>query len=328
MKKLCIVMVGLFVISGVFCFGKGLQAAEQYPVKPITFIVPLEAGADGDILARPIVQKVSTMLGQPIMVVNKPGAGSSIGYREIHDAKPDGYTIGWAAATIVSNKLQGLLPYDHQDFTMIGTYATYVPIIVASTKTKRPFKTIEEVLSFAKSNPGEVSIAAGAVGQSWWIATMAFLAGTGLQFNVIPQPGTGAYSIAQVAGGHTDLAILALGAAKSQIDAGNVRFLVVFGSNRAPAPYDNVPTLKDVGYNVVWESTQTVIGPPKIPKDIAEKLAKTFEKAANEPEYIKFVIERNAFSFVTTLDKTVQFYDEQRKVCRSVMEKAGILKEK
>jgi len=327
MKRFYIVMLSFFLLLGISSFGAGIEAAEQYPVKPITFIVPLEAGSDGDVLARPIVQKVSAILGQPIMVVNKPGAGSSIGYREIHDSKPDGYTIGWAAATIVSNKLQGILPYDHADFTVIGTYATYIPIIVASTKTKRPFKTMEEVMAFAKANPGEISIATSGVGQSWWIATMAFLAGTGLQFNIIPQPGAGAFAIAQVSGGHTDLAVLALGAAKPQIEAGNVRFLAVFGSTRAPG-YDKVPSLKDVGYDVAWESTQTVIGPPKIPKDITEKLAKVFEKAANDPEYQKFVIERNAFPFVTTLGKTVQFYNEQREVCRSVMEKAGILKKK
>jgi len=327
MKRLFVVMISLLLISGVFSLGTRVEAAEQYPVKPITFIVPLEAGSDGDVLARPLLQKVSAILGQPIMVVNKPGAGSSIGYREIHDSKPDGYTIGWAAATIVSNKMQGILPYDHESFTVIGTYATYVPIILASTKTKRPFKTIEEVFSFAKSNPGEISIATSGVGQVWWIATMAFQAGTGLKFNIIPQPGVGAYAVAQAAGGHTDLAILALGAAKPQIEAGNVRFLAVFGSKRAPG-YDKVPSLKDVGYDVVIESTQTVIGPPKVPKDISEKLAKTFEKAANDPEYQKFVIERNAFPFVTTLDKTVQFYNEQRKVYRLVMEKAGILKQK
>jgi tripartite-type tricarboxylate transporter receptor subunit TctC len=328
MKRLSIVLGSLFLILGAFSFGSGIQAAEQYPVKPITFIVPLEAGSDGDILARPIVQKVSAILGQPIMIVNKPGAGSSIGYREVHDAKPDGYTIGAAYATIVSNKLQGLLPYDHQDFTVVGTYATYIPIVVASTKTKRPFKTMQEALSFAKSNPGDVSIATSAVGGVWWIATMAFQAGTGLQFNVIPQAGAGAFAIAQVAGGHTDLAVLALGAAKPQIEAGNVSFLTVFGAKRAAAPYDNVPTFKDLGYDIFCESAQTVIAPPKMPKDIAKKLAKAFETVGNDPEYQKFVIERNAFPFVTTLDKTVQFLDEQRKVYRSIMEKAGILKGK
>ncbi|OGP94524.1 MAG: hypothetical protein A2157_08395 [Deltaproteobacteria bacterium RBG_16_47_11] len=328
MKALCTILPSIFLLLGVFGAGDLLQAAEKYPVKPITFIVPLEAGSDGDILARPIVQKVSAMLGQPVMIVNKPGAGSSIGYREVHDAKPDGYTIGAAYATIVANKLQGLLPYDHQDFTVIGTYATYIPIIVASTKTKLPFKTMQEVLSFAKSNPGDVSIATSAVGGVWWIGTMAFQAGTGLQFNIIPQAGAGAFAIAQVSGGHTDLAVVALGAAKPQIEAGNVRFLAVYGSKRASKPYDNVPTFKDLGYDIFCESTQTVIAPPKMPKDIAEKLAKAFETAANDPEYVKFVIERNAFSFVTTLDKTVQFLNEQRKVYRSIMEKAGILKEK
>jgi len=327
MKKLCILMVSFFLISIVFILGSKTQAAEQYPVKPITFIVPLEAGSDGDVLARPIVQKVSSILGQPIMVVNKPGAGSSIGYREIHDAKPDGYTIGWAAATIVSNKMQGILPYDHESFTVIGTYATYIPIIVASTKTQRPFKTIEEVFAFAKSNPGEISIATSGVGQSWWIATMAFQAGTGLKFNIIPQVGAGAHAIAQVAGGHTDLGVIALGAAKPQVDAGNARLLAVFGSKRAPG-FETIPSLKDVGYDISWESTNLVMGPPKMPKDITDKLVKAFETAANEPEYVKFLIERYAMPTYLPPDKVVSFLDERRVVVRGIMEKAGILKEK
>jgi len=328
MKRLFLVMITLFLVLAVVRFEGGIQAAEQYPAKPINFVVPLEAGSDGDILARPIAQRVSAMLGQPIMIVNKPGAGSSIGYREVHDAKPDGYTLGLALATIVTNKLQGIMPYDHRDFTIIGTYATYIPIVVGATKTKRPFKTMTEALSFAKANPEEVSIATSGVGQSWWIATMAFQGGTGLKFNIIPQPGAGAFSITQVSGGHSDLAILALGAAKPQIEAGNVRFLAVFGSKRASPPFDKVPTFKDLGYNIFWESTQAVIAPPKMPKEIADKLAKAFERAANEPDYKKFVAETNAFSFVTTLGKSVDFLDDQRKVARSIMEKAGILKEK
>ena len=164
MKRLSITIISVFLLLGVLGLGSKTEGADKYPVKPITFIVAIEAGSDGDILARPLVQKVSAILGQPIVVVNKPGGGSSIGYRELHDAKPDGYTIGWERERL-SNKLQGLLPYDHQDFTVVGTYATYIPIIVASTKTKRPFKTIEEVISFAKSHPGEISMATGGVGQ-------------------------------------------------------------------------------------------------------------------------------------------------------------------
>ena len=132
---------------------------------------------------------------------------------------------------------------------------------------------------------------------------MAFQEGTGLKFNMIPQAGSGGFSIAQVAGGHTDLAVLALGSAKSQIEAGNVRFLAVFGSKKALCAYDHVPSLKDLGYDIIWNLPRCVIGPPKMPKDITDKLAKAFEMAANDPEYQKFVIERNAIPFVFLLTK-------------------------
>jgi tripartite-type tricarboxylate transporter receptor subunit TctC len=318
----------VLILMSVMIFGSGAQAADQFPVKPITYIVAAEAGSDADVLVRPLCQRVSALLGQPIVIVNKPGGAHTIAYREIHDAKPDGYTIGGGYVTITANKLQGLLPYDHEGFTVLGAFATYIPIIVGSTKTQRAFKTIEEVIKFAKANPGEVSLATSGVGQSWWIGTLAFQAGTGLKFNIIPQPGAGAFAISQVAGGHVDLGILALGAAKPQIDAGNARFLAVFGNRRAQPPYDKVPTLKEVGYDISWESPQTLLGPPKMPKDVVDKLAKVFEKVASEPEYQKIVVDRNANPLVLTPEKTVQFLNEQRKTCRTVMEKAGILKEK
>ena len=211
-----------------------IQAAEKYPVKPVTFIVATEAGSDGDVICRPLVQRVSAIIGQPVVVVNKPGAGSTIGYRELHDSKPDGYTIGWGSATIITNKLQGISPYDYRDFTMLGAFATYFPIIVSSTKTKRPFNTIEEVISFGKAHPGELSMATAAIGQSWWVAAVAFLEGTGLKINTIPQAGAGGVTIVQVAGGHTDLAVVGLGSAKTQIEAGNVRFIATLGFQTGP----------------------------------------------------------------------------------------------
>ena len=174
MKRLLLVILTILFCFASFQFGI-LQAAEKFPVKPIDFIVPLEAGSDGDVIARPVMQKVSQILGHPVMIVNKPGAGSSLGYREVYRAKPDGYTIGWGSATLISNKLQGISPIDYHDFTMLGTFATYFPVIVAATNTKRPFKTIQEVMSYAKAHPGEVSMATGGIGQNWWVASMSFL---------------------------------------------------------------------------------------------------------------------------------------------------------
>jgi tripartite-type tricarboxylate transporter receptor subunit TctC len=328
LKGFCIGAACLSLVLGIFMMGSVVHAAAPYPDKPIKLIVPNDAGADADVLIRQLAQRVSVLVDKPIMIVNKPGGGSSIGMREVHDSKPDGYTIGMSHATILINKPMGNMPYDHEGFTVLGTYATFIPIIVGATKTSRPFKTIQEVLSFAKANPGEVSIATSGVGQSWWVATLEFQEGTGAKFNIIPQAGTGAYAIAQAAGGHTDLAVVAVAAAKSQIEGGLVRFLAIFGSKKFPG-YENIPTMKDAGYNNVnWESTQILIGPPGMPKEAVDKLVKAFEVASNEPEFKKFLVSRGAFPFYLPPDKAVAFFDEQRKVVQGVMDKAGILKAK
>jgi len=206
MKRLLIAILSVLPGLGFFSLGVA-QAAEKYPVKPIVCIVAVEAGADGDVLVRPVMQRVSKMLGQPIMIVNKPGAGSSIGYRELHAAKPDGYTIGWGSATIITNKLQGVSPLDYHDFTQLGGYATFFPIVIGSTKSKIQFNTIQEAIAHAKANPGKLNMATAGVGQSWWVAAMSFLGGTGININTIPQAGAGALVVAQVAGGHAELGL-------------------------------------------------------------------------------------------------------------------------
>jgi tripartite-type tricarboxylate transporter receptor subunit TctC len=326
MKRLFIAVLSVFLCLGFVSLGM-VQAAEKYPVKPIEFIIAVEAGADGDVLSRPALQRASQMLGQPIVVVNKPGGGSSIGYRELYAAKPDGYTIGWGSATIITNKLQGIFPYDYHDFTMLGTLATYFPIIVAATKGERQFKTIQEVITYAKAHPGELNMSTAGIGQSWWIAAMSFLGGTGLNMNTIPQPGTGAMTVAQVAGGHADLGVVALGSAKSMIEGGQVKFLATLGEARAPAPYDKVPTVKELGYDVSWESTNFLMGPPKLPKEIVTILVNTFEKAVKESEFVKYANERNARWEWIPPDKMVAAFDKRRDAVREIMRKAGILKE-
>jgi tripartite-type tricarboxylate transporter receptor subunit TctC len=304
-----------------------VHAAEKYPVKPITCIVGVEAGADGDVLVRPIMQSVSKMLGQPIVIVNKPGGGSSIAYREIHAARPDGYTIGWGSATIITNKLQGVSPLDYHDFTHLGGYATFFPIVIASTKTNVRFNTIQEAIAHAKANPGKLNMSTAGVGQSWWVAAMSFLGGTGIKVNTIPQPGAGAMTVAQVAGGHAELGVAALGSAKSMVDSGQVKFLATLGEGRAPAPYDKIPTVKELGYDVSWESTNFVMGPPKMPQEVVKVLVAAIEKAAKDPAYVKFAQERNTrWEYIAPQD-IVPAFDKRRVAVREIMSRAGILKE-
>ena len=328
MKKRTVIVIVFFLILGVTAGSHDGFAAEKFPSRPINFIIPIEAGGGGDVQTRPLAARVSELLKQPVIVVNKPGAGSSIGYRAIHDSKPDGYTIGIGMATIVANKLQGLLPYDFRDFTMLGAFQIAVPAVVASTKRQRNFTTIQEAIDFAKAHPGEVSIASGGRGQTWWIGAMEFQTLTGAKFNIIPQEGAGGYSIAQVAGGHTDLGILGLAEGKSQIDAGNARVLATFGDRR-PFAYPNAPTLKEVGYDVKVCSLVSAVGPPNMPKEAVDVLVRAIEIAAKEPEYQKFLAERNnTIPIYVTPEEQYRRYMEQREVFRTVLDNAGLLKEK
>ena len=304
-----------------------VQAADKYPVKQIVAIVPVEAGGDGDVLFRPVMDRVSKMLGQPIVIVNKPGAGSTTGYREIHGAKPDGYTIGWGSATIITNKLQGVSTLDYHDFTQLGAYATFFPIVIGATKSQVKFNTIQEVIAYAKTNPGKMNFSTAAVGQSWWVAATALIGGTGINVNTIPTQGAGAFVVTQVAGGHAEVGVAALGAAKSMIEAGQIKFLATLGNGRAPAPYDKIPTIRELGYDVSWESSNFAMGPPNMPKEIVAILASAIEKAVKDPDFIKFVSERNARWDYIPADQVVASYDKRREVVRGIMTKAGIIKE-
>ena len=327
MTRFVITILSVFMFLGIVDLENKTLAAENYPNKPITFIMPMGPGGDLEVVVRPWLQKVSDALGKPIVIVHKPGAGGAIAYRELYAAKPDGYTIGGMIWSLLSLKLQGLLPYDYRDFTIMNTMANQYALIVASKKTKRPFKTIEELISFAKSKPGEVTIATTSVGQTWWIAALYLQEKLGIKLTVIPQEEGTAMVATQVAGGHVDLGLLGLPGAKSQLDAGNLHILASLSPERFFEPYHYAPTMKEVGYDVVFKGWSGIIGPPKMEQDIVDKLANTF-KAKLDPELQKhFTATGQHVSFLRSAEAIKQF-DEEREIIKKMMDKAGILKVK
>jgi tripartite-type tricarboxylate transporter receptor subunit TctC len=325
-----IITAGLFVIFLVTVIGGGgqIQAADKYPVRPITIIIPMEVGSDADIVSRPMMQKASEILGKPVVIVNKPGGGQTIGLREIYAAKPDGYTIGLGNLSVVLAKMQGLLPHDYRDFTNICLLSASSTVISASTNTKRPFKNFEEVVSFAKANPGEVSLLTSATGGPMWVTAVLLQEVTELKFNIIPQEGSAGFVVSQLAGGHGDLGVSFFPAAKSLIEAGTVRCLAVAGNERYPGKYNNIPTLKEIGYNVSVYSFTSIMGPPKMPKEIVAKLAQTFETVMKDPAIQEHCINRNFFPKYLPPIAYVDFLANERNTYRPVLQRAGILKEK
>jgi tripartite-type tricarboxylate transporter receptor subunit TctC len=326
MRKVLTVAVFLGLFMGAI-FVDEIRAAEQYPVKPVEWIVAVEAGADGDQINRPVVKNLSEILGQPVIIVNKPGGGSTAGYRELLNAKPDGYTVGWGSSTLVGIKLQGIAPFDDRNFTLLGNYGSYIAVLVASTSTKRPFKTVQEFISFSKANPGEVTMATAWTGGGWWVAAQAFLTKTGLKINAIPITGSGAMGVAQTAGGHMDVCIVGLGAAKSLIEGGQLRLLATLGEERLWPPYDKVPTMKELGYDMSYESPNFAMGPANLPPAIVDRLVPAVKKAVDTPEYKKYCADRAFRWNYLPPDKMRAKLDDQRMMMRDIFSKAGVLKE-
>lgn len=330
MRKLLIACLMGFFLLGIAGEGHLVMAAEKYPVRPISFIVPVEAGAGADIVNRPFCESLEAVLGQPVVVVNKPGGGNAIGYREVHNAKPDGYTLGYGMGTVVTGKLLGLLPYDHRDLTILGGQFSAVPAIVASTKGERTFKTLPEVLEFAKLNPGKVKMATSSVGGSWWLFAMDFISVMGLKFNVIPQEGAGMTTMLQVAGGHTDIAVTDVATGKALIKAGNARLLAVFGDTRLKVVPD-APVLEELGIKLrITSWVGCTMAPPNMPRDLTERLVKAVETAAKDPklERKNDALAGSNRCVYRSPKEVVEAYDSLRDTARGMLASAGILKEK
>ena len=160
------------------------------------------------------------------------------------------------------------------------------------------------------------------------MAGMILQGNTKASFKNIPQEGSGAVVIAQLAGGHTDVGVSGLASAASQIAAGNLNFIATFGQARLPGKYSNVPTLIESGYDVSWDSPNFIVGPPRMPANIVEKLAKAIEIEANKPEFQKAALNVSATPIYRSSGPLLKYLDNQRDVSREILRKNGVLKEK
>jgi tripartite-type tricarboxylate transporter receptor subunit TctC len=320
-----VLAVSFFIFSLIIFEGTNAWVlGSEYPTKPITLIIPYEAGSGADVLTRPLVEGASKKLGVPIMIVNKPGASGTIGLKQVLDSKPDGYTLGQHSA-LASNKLQGIFPKNQKDVDMIGCFQYDPATIVCNAK--KPWNSIKEVIEYAKSHPEEVKAATSAKGAIWWLATVSFADAAGIKLNIMPQPGAGGLAATQAAGGHTELGVAGLPEFKTLIDAGNLRLLAVCGPKRIAGKYNYAPTLMELGYKVDVYAMRCILGPKGMPKAIVEKLQHVFGEVAQSKDYVDFLISQNSVPLWLPGEQGVKAWDDQGEYFRPLLEKAGLLKE-
>jgi tripartite-type tricarboxylate transporter receptor subunit TctC len=294
--------------------------AQQFPSKPITLIVPWPAGGSTDIYFRRLGEITARRLGQPLVIENRPGGSGMNGPATMaKTAKPDGYTISQLAISAFRMPHMQKVDWDPiTDFTYIIGLAGYTFGIVV--KADSPFKSFQDLLDYARANPGRLSYATPGTGTSLHLAMEEIAAKAGVQFLHVPFKGYADGAIALM-GGHVMVQVDSTGWAK-QVDAGAQRLLATLGDKRTRW---NAPTVKELGVDTVSNSPFGLVGPKGMPRDVVKVLHDAFKNSLDDPEYLKMLAQLDQPPWYMSSEDYARWAVGMLKAERATIERVGLL---
>ena len=321
LRKICLFIAHLGMLASV---SAALPAAAQYPDKPMHVIIPMAPGGAIDILARPLAQQMSKILGAPVVIDNHGGAGGNIGGDMVARAAPDGYTLLLTTSgLIVANKsLYKQMPFDPQsDLVPVSIVASLPNVLVVNTRS--PYQSVQHIVTAAKKEPGKLNFASGGPGSSNHLAGELFKSLSGIDLVHVPYRGGGPAVVAVMAGDVTML-FATLPSVTAQIESGRLRALAVTTGTRAPQ-LPQVPTMMQAG--VEGFETSVWIGalaPRGTPAGIVDKLQKAIVQALATPEFSR-LLQHEGYQAVgsTPAQMAAKIQSESAKWAR-VIKEAGI----
>lgn len=295
------------------------QTATDFPNRPITLIVPFQAGVSADLLFRGFAEIAAKELGQPVIVENRAGASGTLGAVALAtQAKPDGYTIAQLPVPVYRVPLMQKVPYDPaKDFTFVILVAGYT--LGGVVKADGPYKTLKDVVEYARTNPGKFTYTT--IGPSTTNAIAMELVGRheNVQFTHVPSKG-GGESIAAVLGNHIMMMVESPGWAPL-VASGELRLLMLLGDQRSKK-WPDVPTLKDLGYPIAFDSPTGLAGPKGMAPAVVKKLHDAFKKAYDDPKvadlYEKYDFVRRYMGHEEYAKYGVELVELEREAMRKV----------
>jgi tripartite-type tricarboxylate transporter receptor subunit TctC len=258
--------------------------AAEYPTKTIQIVNPFPPGATTDIVARLVSDKLSSLLGQQVVVVNKSGGGGAIGMKAVRDAAADGYTILVAPPPLVQIPLARKdIGFTYRDFAPINlTAKVYFAMVV---KKDAPWRNLEEIIAEAKSNPGKLSWGTAGSGTSHHFTLELFKILTGAELTHVPLGGE-TPMVTAILGGHISTAFVTLGTATPQLQAGTLRALALTSPNRLKE-FPEVPTTAEKKYPTLNPVAWVVfLVPVKTPQAVVKRLGDAWREALRDKEII------------------------------------------
>ena len=312
--------IALAPFIGYIGFESSASAAGGFPNRPITLIAPWTPGGATDAVLRQLAKSASPHLGQPVIVVNKPGGGGVIGPAGMAaTAKPDGYTISQVATSLFRMAHLQDVTYDPiADFTyIIGLSAWTTGVVVRSDAR---WKTWKEFVSFARANPNALSYGSSGIGSTLHIFMEQISQAEGIKLLHVPYKGTADMSLALLSGDIMSMAV-DLGGAAGLIDGGKARLLVTWGNERIKR-WPDVPTLKETGLDIVAVAPFGLAGPKGMDPAVVKILFNAFDKARQDPQYIaicdQYVFEPAYKSSADLKRWAIDTYQEQGKALKAL----------
>jgi tripartite-type tricarboxylate transporter receptor subunit TctC len=309
----------LFLVSATYLH------AQSYPNQAINLVIPLAPGDAADVASRTMGEELSKLLKVPVVAVNRPGGGMTIGTDSVVKAKKDGYTILLTTnAALVSNRILNpeTASYDPlKDLTPLGL-STRTPIVIA-VRQDAPYKSFAELVEFAKKNPGKVRVGTVGPGSAGHLSVEMINSLTGAGLTMVPFKG-GAPGITAILGGHVEGVAFSLGALSSHLKSGALRGLVI--SSRFP-DHPEIPTLPQLGYRQnllgVWFG---FFAPAGVPAEVTKALVPAIEKAVKEPSVAAKLANLGIVQDYQPPDKLVAEIREEQKTVEEIAKRTGLIK--
>jgi tripartite-type tricarboxylate transporter receptor subunit TctC len=324
-RRFCLASAALTAIT-LLAAPVGAQTA--FPTKPLKIVVPNAAGGAADITARTVGQKLSEVLGQPVVIENKPSAGGIVAGEMVARSDPDGHTMLLiSSGTAVSAGLFKSLPFDTlKDFAPVSKLASF-DLVIAVAEGSR-FKSFAELLAYGRANPGKLNIGTPQVGTTQNLAAELFLSSAGLQAQIVPFNGTPPV-ITALRGGSLDAMLDILGPVMPQIKSNALRPLAMLSEKRA-LNLPEVPTVQESGGSLAkfhagsWNGLAV---PAKTPRDVVLRLSREIQAVMEMPEVKKRLSEVNLYAQGSTPEQAADILAQDVKRWGEVITKAKIDKQ-
>jgi tripartite-type tricarboxylate transporter receptor subunit TctC len=299
------------------------RAEEAWPQRPVTIVVPFQAGGSADLLARILQQHMQADFGSPVVVENRSGAGGSVGTAYVAKAPNDGYTLllGTLSGNVLNQFVYDKLPYDpERDFQPVSLLVHLPNLLVVSQKV--PAKTVPELIAYLKANEGKLNYGSSGIGTSSQLSVVMFALATGTHMTHVPFRSTSDELTAMMSG-NVDLAIDSMTTLWPQAQAGAVRALAVTTARRlASAP--DLPTIGETIKDFSVEGWQGLFAPAGTPRPIVDKLAAEVKHVFEEPDVVAALTKVGGEPAPMTPDEFAAFIASERPKWQHVVKAAGV----